>query len=114
MELDSDYYSQHKSHHQSLDEKIQQSPHFPDDWKRLHMDHCLDQLRQSIQCHGDMTPAPLYFFAGDHVGLGIGQTHTCRKWEPLREWMDIRKERDEMEHGEGNSHEKQHSHEMHS
>ncbi|KAJ5766228.1 uncharacterized protein N7511_003844 [Penicillium nucicola] len=106
MKLDSDYYSQHMGHHQKLDEFISQSPHFPDDWSRIHMDHCLDQLRQSIQCQGDLSPVPLYFFGGERVGLGVGQAHTCRKWEPMREWMDVRKERDEKS---GNTQE--HSHE---
>ncbi|KAJ5306795.1 hypothetical protein PENANT_c003G08188 [Penicillium antarcticum] len=115
MKLDSDYYSQHMGHHQTFNQRIQESPHFPDDWSRIHMDHCLDQLRQSIQCQGDMSPVPLYFFGGDHIGLGVGQTHTCRKWGPMRKWMDVRKERDDERGGkEVHTNDDQHSHEMHS
>ncbi|EXJ59215.1 hypothetical protein A1O7_06647 [Cladophialophora yegresii CBS 114405] len=28
---------------------------------RVHLDHCLDYLRQSIQCSADMTPVIMYF-----------------------------------------------------
>ncbi|KAJ5582717.1 hypothetical protein N7535_001337 [Penicillium sp. DV-2018c] len=94
MELDADYYSKHKSHHAQLEEDIKNSPIFPDNWNRIHIDHCLDQLRQAIQCHGDLSPVPLYHYNDEIIGLGVGQTHTCRRWEPMREWMDLRKERD--------------------
>lgn len=62
----------------------------PDDWEHMHMDHCLDQIRQSIQCHGDLSPVPLYWWDGWRTAIGQGHTHTCRKWEPVREWVDRR------------------------
>jgi hypothetical protein len=86
--LDRQYYSQQELEHVEI--VIQNSSHFPDDWHRIHIDHCLEQLMQSIQCQGDLSPVPLYNWNGVPVGLGIGQTHTCRKWEPMREWMDQR------------------------
>jgi hypothetical protein len=94
MALDADYYSKHKSHHAKLEEDTKNSPIFPDNWNHIHIDHCLDQLRQAIQCHGDLSPVPLYHYNDDVIGLGVGQTHTCRRWEHMREWMDVRKERD--------------------
>jgi hypothetical protein len=62
----------------------------PNDWDHIHMDHCLDQIRQSIQCHGDLSPVPLYWWDGWGTGLGQGHTHTCRKWDSIREWVDRR------------------------
>jgi hypothetical protein len=62
----------------------------PNDWEHVHMDHCLDQLRQSIQCHGDLTPVLLYWWDGYGTALAQGQTHTCRNWENIREWVDRR------------------------
>jgi len=62
-------------------------------WERVHMDHCLDQLRQSIQCHGDLSPVPLYWWQGFPIAFGISHEHTCRKWEPIREWVDRRNEK---------------------
>ncbi|KAJ5219964.1 hypothetical protein N7468_009168 [Penicillium chermesinum] len=90
-ELDKDYYSKLGPSH--LEMEIQNSTAFPPDWGRIHMDHCLDQLRQAIQCQGDLSPVPLYHHEGMSIGLGVGQTHTCRKWEPMRHWMDERKMR---------------------
>lgn len=94
MELDKEYYSKHHSHHHDLEAAIKNSTIFPDNWDRIHLDHCLDRLRQTIQCQGDLSPSPLYHFNNDNVGLGVTRTHTCRKWEPIREWMDIRKASD--------------------
>jgi hypothetical protein len=90
MELDIDYYTTHHHHHAEVEEAIQNSTNFPDNWDRIHRDHCLDQLRQAIQCHGDLSPVPVYHYNNDIVGLGVGQAHTCRKWGPIREWMDAR------------------------
>jgi len=42
-----EYYSVHDKH--PLAEALQS----------IHIDHCLDQLRQTIQCAGDLTPVPL-------------------------------------------------------
>ncbi|KAJ5116680.1 hypothetical protein N7456_001028 [Penicillium angulare] len=91
MDLDKAYYSiHHNHHHEELEEAIKNSTMFPHDWDRIHRDHCLDQLRQAIQCHGDLSPVPLYHYNDDPIGLGVGQVHTCRKWEPMRKWMDLR------------------------
>jgi hypothetical protein len=62
-------------------------------WKATHLEHCLDRLRQAVMCHGDLTPSPLYTFAGYPVALGRSGEHTCRKFEPIRRWMDERAER---------------------
>jgi hypothetical protein len=91
MELDDDYYLKHP--HSHLDMEIQNSTAFPPNWDQIHIDHCLDQLRQAVQCQGDLSPVPLYFHGDMRVGLGVGQTHTCRNWESMRHWMDERKER---------------------
>lgn len=90
-ELGSEYYSKQPPSH--IEMATQNATAFPPDWARIHIDHCLDQLRQAIQCHGDLSPVPLYNHPGVPIGLGVGQTHTCRKWEPIREWMDDRKRR---------------------
>ncbi len=41
-------------------------------------EHCLDQLRQSIQCSGDLTPVPLRPYGkSPNINLiGPPQTHT--------------------------------------
>lgn len=62
-------------------------------FEQLHMEHCMDRIRQALMCQGDMTPSPLYSWASIPIALGKGGTHTCRKWEPIMKWMDSRKAR---------------------
>ncbi|KAH9886109.1 hypothetical protein F4778DRAFT_481781 [Xylariomycetidae sp. FL2044] len=89
MRLDKDYYESHvpSQQHKNLSEVIHQPG-----WERTHIDHCLDQIRQSIQCAGDLSPVPIYGWGGIPVGFGVGQAHTCRKWQPIQEWMVERHE----------------------
>ncbi|KAI8631859.1 hypothetical protein F5Y19DRAFT_472743 [Xylariaceae sp. FL1651] len=84
IKLDVGYYDKHPQahHHGNLSKILQQ-----DNWERIHIDHCLDQIRQSVQCFGDLSPVPVYGWGGIPVGFGVGQEHTCRKWEPVKAWM---------------------------
>jgi hypothetical protein len=60
------------------------------EWHAMHVDHCLDRLRQDVMCHGDMTPSPLFSFEGFPLVAGRSGPHTCRKFEPIRAWLDMR------------------------
>lgn len=51
-----------------------------------HMFHCLDALRQDIQCYADDTPR---FTDESHLS-GIGQIRQCRSWSKLEEWARAR------------------------
>ncbi|KAF2217656.1 hypothetical protein CERZMDRAFT_30753 [Cercospora zeae-maydis SCOH1-5] len=59
-------------------------------WQATHMEHCLDQLRQSVQCFGDLTPSPLYPAINGPFAIGRSGVHTCRKFAPIRAWLDER------------------------
>ncbi|KAI5463886.1 hypothetical protein BGZ63DRAFT_442626 [Mariannaea sp. PMI_226] len=55
---------------------------------RVHIEHCLDYIRQSIMCCGDLTPVPVRWHnASKHsrVYSDTGLTHTCRAFAPIRE-----------------------------
>ncbi|KAE9364270.1 hypothetical protein N431DRAFT_473866 [Stipitochalara longipes BDJ] len=52
---------------------------------RDHIDDCIDYLRQTIQCHGDMTPLTYYRHGGGTVPI-FGATHTCRNFNELDNW----------------------------
>ena len=42
---------------------------------RIHLDHCVEQLRQVILCHGDLTPVtltPVYSEESQHFELAWG------------------------------------------
>lgn len=53
-----------------------------------HAEHCLDWLRQYVQCHADPTLIPIHWTTNDNVPVSkdIGNRQ-CVAWEPLEEWM---------------------------
>lgn len=61
------------------------------DWDRVHIEHCMDRIRQTILCHADLTPSPIYSWEGVAVAVGKTGMRTCRKWTPIKEWLDGRK-----------------------
>jgi len=88
MELNQNLYGESSvagSKHHALPESI-----VGPNYETIHLEHCLDRLRQAVICHGDLTPSPLYVFEGFPVALGKSGKHTCRRFEPIREWMDQR------------------------
>lgn len=58
------------------------------DTHKVHMNHCLDQLRQYVMCAGDMTPIPTKYYPGKGRNYVLSDVpHTCRNFEALREWQ---------------------------
>lgn len=65
----------------------------------LHITHCLDMVRQTIQCGADITPMPARY--GEHEsGLLINYQsdtkHMCRDFEKVKEWASARRGSDEF------------------
>lgn len=60
-------------------------------WDRIHIDHCLDQLRQTVLCFGDLSPVPLYYVQGAPLAIGRSAQHTCRKFDPIQQWLKQRR-----------------------
>lgn len=56
---------------------------------REHTDHCIDQIRQALECHSDLTPVPMLRVEGGPQGLyvGNGEVHTCRDFGKIQEWV---------------------------
>jgi len=53
----------------------------------VHLDHCIDQLRQYIQCHADVTPMVWQWSEADNQYLtDTGPTHSCRNFEKIQAW----------------------------
>ncbi|KAB5562719.1 hypothetical protein GE09DRAFT_757191 [Coniochaeta sp. 2T2.1] len=51
-------------------------------------DHCLDVLRESIQCHSDLTPIPYRWFPNSQYYYSDSrQVHTCRDFGRVRQWL---------------------------
>ncbi|KAL4895319.1 hypothetical protein BDV59DRAFT_199987 [Aspergillus ambiguus] len=69
----------------------------PPDIQAIHIDHCVEQLRQTIMCSGDLTPVTLRKIRqmrnGRPYTILLGETertHTCRNFEDIREWVTSR------------------------
>lgn len=55
------------------------------------IEHCLDVLRQSIQCYGSTTLIPTKFFEGlERNYIDSDQLHVCRDFNYLREFATSR------------------------
>ncbi|KAK4494436.1 hypothetical protein PRZ48_014734 [Zasmidium cellare] len=63
-----------------------------EDLNAEHLNHCINSLRQSIMCHGDISPVVWHW--NDKLKDGrepfnrgfLSVTHTCRDFEKLRQW----------------------------
>ncbi|KAL3417600.1 hypothetical protein PVAG01_10610 [Phlyctema vagabunda] len=84
--IEPDHYNVHTDFTGLLQEK----------YKRVHIYHCIEHLRQSLQCHGDLTPVPL-FSANKLPGtfLSHSLTHTCRDFDAIKRWRDDRNKENE-------------------
>ncbi|PIG83870.1 hypothetical protein AARAC_001829 [Aspergillus arachidicola] len=53
-----------------------------------HLEHCLDYLRQSVMCSGDVTLEPPDEMPKKNQSplQGWGVTHACRSWEQIEGW----------------------------
>ncbi|RDI87871.1 Cullin-associated NEDD8-dissociated protein 1, C-terminal part [Venturia inaequalis] len=55
------------------------------------IDHCLDYLRQYVQCNADLTP--MYFENVDHAGLllKVETKHTCARFDQIQQWVETKR-----------------------
>ncbi|KAF9882288.1 ABC multidrug transporter [Colletotrichum karsti] len=53
----------------------------------MHLDHCIDSLRQSIQCTGDVVPN-VFQYSPKYGGVRARSTvvHECRNFNKIQEW----------------------------
>lgn len=102
MELDKDYYGAHEhghvgrgteQHHGSHPPKQHQQQSALEAAHRDHIDHCMNHIRQSLQCRPDLSPAAMHVF-DDLDGkyfLGNAERHTCYDWDSIMRWAAARK-----------------------
>ncbi|KAG0648415.1 hypothetical protein D0Z07_5517 [Hyphodiscus hymeniophilus] len=56
-----------------------------------HTEHCLNLIRQSVQCSGSTSLIPSSYREGiEHNYVDSDQLHTCRSFQYLREWTNSR------------------------
>ncbi|KUI70377.1 hypothetical protein VM1G_06403 [Cytospora mali] len=55
---------------------------------RMHVDHCIETLRLSLMCHGDMSPLLVTMDPNEPLGrkADFNTHHRCRNFTKLQEW----------------------------
>ncbi|KAH8649206.1 hypothetical protein BX600DRAFT_502651 [Xylariales sp. PMI_506] len=60
----------------------------PPETIEIHRNHCLEQIRQYIMCHADLTAIPTkYYKEVDRNYVVSDMPHTCRNFEKIQNWM---------------------------
>ncbi|KAK4164427.1 hypothetical protein QBC43DRAFT_344572 [Cladorrhinum sp. PSN259] len=55
--------------------------------RQLHMEHCLDLIRQSIMCHADVQPITMRWAQTVPVpGANYSVEHNCYNWDAVNNW----------------------------
>ncbi|KAM0797310.1 hypothetical protein BDR22DRAFT_461182 [Usnea florida] len=57
---------------------------------RLHNEHCLDFLRQSAICHGDVGLITFGWIPTNRIPVANATTHQCVNWNKLDQWTKDR------------------------
>ena len=53
----------------------------------FHMEHCYEQVRQSLQCSSDISTIFWEWSEKKQKMLGnVGTTHTCKNFKKIRDW----------------------------
>ncbi|WQF84154.1 Putative mycotoxin biosynthesis protein UstYa [Colletotrichum destructivum] len=62
-------------------------PNRPNEFFYTHMNHCIDHLRQALQCHADLTPLN-YKWSEEHDRAlpTWSSKHTCRDFDKMLRW----------------------------
>ncbi|WQF86829.1 Putative mycotoxin biosynthesis protein UstYa [Colletotrichum destructivum] len=62
----------------------------PDDpMSLMHLEHCIDALRQAVMCSVDITPHPWTWKDSENKEVA-DVMHTCRNFDAIREWARTR------------------------
>lgn len=57
-------------------------------------DHCMNQIRQALQCRPDLSPAAMHIYPdkdGELFWLGNAKKHSCYNWDRLMDWAHERR-----------------------
>lgn len=53
------------------------------------LEHCVEILRQTLMCHGDITLLTYNWVKGRQMPYpNFNTVHTCKKWDKLVEWKN--------------------------
>lgn len=54
---------------------------------RLHVDHCIESLRISLQCWGDVTPLLIRLGGSAGAKADFNTHHRCRDFSKIEGWL---------------------------
>ncbi|KAH8897914.1 hypothetical protein GQ53DRAFT_818168 [Thozetella sp. PMI_491] len=55
--------------------------------KWIHVDHCIDTIRQSLMCNADTSANGYDWFPSIHyLRIHLNSVHRCRNWDMVRDW----------------------------
>ncbi|KAG1813502.1 uncharacterized protein BJ212DRAFT_1365326, partial [Suillus subaureus] len=61
----------------------------PEVFRRIHLDHCIEMLRQNLMCRGDVTMLTYDWVKGlDRPLPDFNTPHRCRNFEKILNWVD--------------------------
>ncbi|UNI23174.1 hypothetical protein JDV02_009009 [Purpureocillium takamizusanense] len=72
----------------------------------MHVDHCIESLRQSVMCHSDISTVPFRWSeTSQALKPRLDSVHVCRNFTKIREWalerhVDVGNMRAQVEHGQ--------------
>ncbi|KAL6924720.1 hypothetical protein FSHL1_001970 [Fusarium sambucinum] len=58
-----------------------------------HLYHCMNHIRQSLQCRPDLSPAAMHVFLDTDESeffLGNAKSHSCYDWQSIMDWAEAR------------------------
>ncbi|KAF3763880.1 hypothetical protein M406DRAFT_357276 [Cryphonectria parasitica EP155] len=87
-----EYYDKHEGSFAGAPESIVQG----------HLSHCVEMLRQTLMCHGDISLLTYNWVEGRSMPHpNFNTIHTCKKWDTLTKWNEGRDITVEWEDGVG-------------
>jgi hypothetical protein len=61
----------------------------PEVFRRIHLDHCIEMIRQNLMCRGDVTMLTYDWVKGVEGPLpNFNTPHRCRNLEKILDWVD--------------------------
>lgn len=52
-----------------------------------HLEHCYDDIRQSLMCNADITPLPWTWVEEEQASKEVAEVaHTCRNYDTIKSW----------------------------
>lgn len=85
-QLDKEYYGEMNMKKRNEESSL-------DAAEKDHLYHCMNHIRQSLQCRPDLSPAAMHVYRdadGSQFFLGNAKSHSCYDWQSIMDWAEAR------------------------